>query len=136
MPPEEPPPPAAAEGAESGADRELVAIRAVVAALAPLNAEERGRVIAYVFARLGLATPTQSAPSGDLPPAPPHPASVPPRVTDIRSLGDQKKPRTAIEMVAVVAYYLSELAPIDERRTEITAADIDKYFKQANFPLP
>lgn len=39
-------------------------------------------------------------------------------------------------MAAIVAYYLAELAPKEERKTEITAADLEKYFKQAGFRLP
>lgn len=132
MPPEEVPPVAALEGGEPGPDRELAAIKTVVAALLPLTTEERDRVIAYVFARLGLTQQTPNVPGGATPSAIP----AAPRATDVRSLGEQKKPRTAIEMAAVVAYYLSELAPSDQRRNEVAVADIEKYFKQANFPLP
>jgi len=39
-------------------------------------------------------------------------------------------------MAAVVAFYLSELAPEPERKDFITTADIKRYFKLANFPLP
>ena len=39
-------------------------------------------------------------------------------------------------MAALVAYYLSELAPEAEQKEEITAADLEKYFKQAAFKLP
>ncbi|MDQ2911349.1 MAG: hypothetical protein M3R39_10120 [Actinomycetota bacterium] len=39
-------------------------------------------------------------------------------------------------MAAVVAYYLSETAPPDERQDAVTVADIEKYFKQANYRLP
>jgi hypothetical protein len=37
-------------------------------------------------------------------------------------------------MAAVVAYYLSEMAP--DRKIEIDSDDIKKYFKQGDFPLP
>jgi hypothetical protein len=39
-------------------------------------------------------------------------------------------------MAALVAYYLSELAPDVENKHEISAADLEKYFKQAAFKLP
>ena len=39
-------------------------------------------------------------------------------------------------MVAVMAYYLSNLAPPGERRDYIVSDDIKLYFNQANFPLP
>ena len=58
------------------------------------------------------------------------------RVLDIRTLKEQKKPRSAMEMVCVVAYYLENHAPDEEKKTEITAKDITKYFKQAGFSLP
>lgn len=55
---------------------------------------------------------------------------------DIRSLTEDKKPKSAIEMAAVVGYYLAHLAPESDRKTDVTAADITKYFHDANFPLP
>jgi hypothetical protein len=39
-------------------------------------------------------------------------------------------------MAAVVAYYLSEIAPSHERKDAINASDLQKYFKQAGFKLP
>ncbi len=41
-----------------------------------------------------------------------------------------------MEMAALVAYYLSDLAPQAYRKTEIGTDDINTYFKQADFPLP
>jgi len=39
-------------------------------------------------------------------------------------------------MATVVAYYLSEFAPEEDRRNSITVEDVQKYFKQAKFNLP
>jgi hypothetical protein len=39
-------------------------------------------------------------------------------------------------MAALVAYYVTELAPEEERRSVITKEDIEKYFKQAPYRLP
>jgi len=39
-------------------------------------------------------------------------------------------------MAALIAYYLSELAPEDDRRDAIGTEDLRKYFRQANYPLP
>lgn len=39
-------------------------------------------------------------------------------------------------MAALVAYYVSELAPAGDRRNEINKADIERYFKSAGFGLP
>lgn len=55
---------------------------------------------------------------------------------DIKSLKEQKKPSSANEMAAVVAFYLSELASEQDRKAEVEIEDIIKYFKQAGFPLP
>ncbi len=41
-----------------------------------------------------------------------------------------------MEMVAIVAYYLSELAPEEDRKDTIVTKDITKYFNQAGHPLP
>jgi hypothetical protein len=39
-------------------------------------------------------------------------------------------------MAALVAYYLSEMAPEGERKDAINASDLERYFKQAGFKLP
>lgn len=55
---------------------------------------------------------------------------------DIRSLKEEKNPDSAKQMACIVAYYLQELAPEGERKNTVSAHDIEKYFKQANFKLP
>jgi hypothetical protein len=123
-------------------DPELEAITQVMEALKPLEEDARLRVLDYVFRRLGITI--RSAAPGPLPHAPSAPGTPPPTLvaapptvqSDIRSLAETKKPKTAGEMAAVVAYYLSELAPATDRKTEIGVDDIKKYFKQANFRLP
>ncbi len=125
---------------EGERDAELEAIEKVIAALTPLDAEARTRVITYAFDRLGIKRLEPSAathPAGVFPPVPPpaaqHATSA---VRDIRTLRDEKAPRTANEMAALVAYYLSEAAPSGERKEAISIDDLSKYFKQANYPLP
>jgi len=124
-------------------DQELQAIQQVIAALSGLDSEAKARVISYVFQRLGIsspAVPTEAGGSGA--PSPLSSEAAAPvrqqgrRQIDIRTFGQEKSPRSANERVAVVGYYLSELAPAEDRKTEISAADITKYFKQAGFPLP
>lgn len=117
-------------------DQELQAIEALIAALEPLDSEARSRVVSYAFSRLGLrassalSLPTSSPQSS--------PTSVSPLtgVTDIRTLKDEKAPRSAIEMALLMAYYLSEIAPAGERRERVNADDVKKYFKQGGYPLP
>lgn len=58
------------------------------------------------------------------------------RQVDIRSLKAEKKPHSATEMACLVAYYLQELSPKNDRKQKISVQDVDKYFKQANFKLP
>jgi nitric oxide reductase activation protein len=55
---------------------------------------------------------------------------------DIRALKTEKSPDSAKQMACLVAYYLQELAPKDERKQTVSTQDIEKYFKQANFKLP
>ena len=56
--------------------------------------------------------------------------------SDIRSLADQKKPKSFLEKIALVAFYLSECAKQNERTKEFSSKTMEKYFKQAGFPLP
>lgn len=55
---------------------------------------------------------------------------------DIKSFKEQKSPKSAPQMACVVAYYLQELAPENERKETVNAQDLGKYFKQAKFKLP
>src|SRR3989304_3650243 len=124
-------------------DQELQAIQQIIAALSELDSDARGRVISYVFQRLGISSPAaqrEGLASGETPThriegAAPTVQRVR-RQVDVRTFGEEKSPRSANERVAVVGYYLSELAPEAERKIDISAADITKYFKQAGFPLP
>lgn len=52
---------------------------------------------------------------------------------DIRSLADEKQPKSAIEMAALVAYYVTELAPDELRKDAISADDLKQYFGQAAY---
>jgi hypothetical protein len=122
------------------ADPEVTAITQILAALKPLDDTQRNSVMEYVLKRVGL-TMLLDAPA--LPPAPgtgriPPPASPPTppeiaRIHDIRTLKETKNPKSANEMAALVAYYLSELAP--EKRKEINKEDIERQFKAAGFRL-
>jgi hypothetical protein len=118
------------------ADEEVAAIQSIVQALEPLDSEARGRVISYVFSRLGLrASVGLASPRAEAPPL--HEVNeTAPQLVDPRSFKQQKDPRSAIEMAAVVAYYLAEVAPPMERKDSIDAEDVKRYFKLAQFPLP
>src|SRR5258706_7754558 len=98
-------------------DSELNAIRTVLSALVPLKREGRTRVLDYVLKRLGMqgdqVTQMPAIASAAKTGTPELPIQ---RTADIRSLTMDKSPRTANEMAAVVAYYLSEAAPEGERK--------------------
>jgi hypothetical protein len=122
----------------SEGDGEIKAMNAVVAALKPLRDDERRRVLEYVLGRFG-AVPLQaqvtplSVPSATLSPA--ASPTTAGGIYDIRTLKETKAPRSANEMAALVAYYVSELAPPAEKKQEINKTDIERYFKSAGFKL-
>jgi hypothetical protein len=58
------------------------------------------------------------------------------RIPDIKSLKNVKQPGTAVEMACIVGFYLQNMAIGEEKKDNIDAADIDKYFRQAAYPLP
>ena len=102
-------------------------------------------VCAHMNIELGLSTSTGTASSiiGSktvTPPADPQ-SPLNPQLAgrthvDIRTLKDQKKPVSARQMACLVAFYLQEHAPENERKDSVSAADLEKYFKQAGFKLP
>jgi hypothetical protein len=124
---------------QQNADAEIRAIQVVIDALEPLDDDARSRVIDYTLKRLGIRELSTVSPVV-MPPAETSADEAPPsgerQITDIRSLREEKQPSTAMEMAAVVAYYLSEAAPPYERRELVTTADIERYFKQAQYRLP
>jgi hypothetical protein len=120
-------------------DSELHAIRVVLGALVPLKQEARDRVVDYVLERLGMLTHPVVSAGATLTArttGAPKTASEASRQSDIRALTEQKAPRSANDMAALVAYYLSEVAPEADRKDTINTEDIKRYFKQANFHLP
>jgi hypothetical protein len=132
---------------DESVDHELAAIRTVLEALTPLKPEARSNVIDYVFRRLGIVAPAgitaahQAAPQSVQQSAPTAPsaqlhAPPPGAPTDLRSLTELKQPKSANQMVALLAYYLANVAPADQRRDHVVAEDIKKYFPQANFEEP
>lgn len=139
------------------------AIDQVTNALASLEKREQQIVISTICSLLDIASPQTRighgpAPTAVLPPTSPTPqtsgvarASTD-RVAeqhakahhelndeqgiDIRTLRTQKQPANALQMACVVAYYLQEHAPREERTKELTTADLERLFKQSGFRLP
>lgn len=123
-------------------DKEIGAIGTLLKALEPLDTKARRSVFDYVMRRLDILLPT--AQEGALPPkASLMPPGEPPVITNeptgqvhIKDLVRDKKPRSAIEMATLVAYYLSHKAPQNERKQTINNKDIETYFKIGEFKLP
>jgi hypothetical protein len=126
-------------------DKEIEAIKVVLRALESLPAETRASVLGYVTRRLqialapgqqdataGTAVPS-TGPTLGIPETSPEQHTLP---THIKDLKEKKKPRSANEMAALVAYYLANVAPQKDRKDKITTKDIETYFKIAEFPLP
>lgn len=131
-------------------DPEFEAIKSVVSALLPLDDAARRRVLDYTFERLQLSAASVPATSASLKreeaSAPEAPTSEPaPTVSrhaadyhpvDIRTFKEAKSPKSANEMAAVLAYYLEYEAPDDEKKSYVTADDVNKYFHLAKFTKP
>jgi hypothetical protein len=123
------------------------AIDQVIEALEPLPEPARRTVLMAVCAHLNIeagnvghrSPVAEPANTTVRPAAPAAVATTPPRPVlpvDIRSLKEAKKPKNAQQMACLVAYYLQDVAPEAEKKESITANDLEKYFKQANFKLP
>lgn len=121
-------------------DRELDAMAAILDALEGLEGESIHRVLDYVFGRLSIARPGRLQVAHSASVVPTGRATAEPTVAgrqpSIRDLREEKRPHSANQMAALVAYYLSEIAKEEERKEAISASDIEKYFKQAGFKLP
>ena len=93
----------------AGKDKELEAMGSIISLLTPLDDGGRSRVLEYVLKRLQMATVHAPLGGGQEPSEPSSGAGTSRPITDIRSLTAEKQPRSANDMVALVAYYLSEL---------------------------
>jgi hypothetical protein len=123
-------------------EKEIEAIKTVLTALEPLSPELRSHVLGYAITRLKIVLPPlQQAEKLSIPARPAESplgaagggASQP---IHIKSLKEQKKPHSASEMAALVAYYMANVAPEKDRTDRINTKLVDTYFKIAEFPLP
>ena len=113
------------------------AIDAIVDALQGLDATTRASAIRAACDHLSIAAPQldrRGSDGGGDSGTGGAPGQRPP--SDIRSLKEAKQPTSSSEMAALVAYYLQEVLSPGERQTEVDVADMEKYFKQAGYPLP
>ena len=125
-------------------DKELQAISATMKALGDLDIAQQKSALEYVMSRLGITTPKNDggrvANTEDRNPEVREKSPAPTRhdgeVKDIRTLKEEKNPKSAIQMAVLVAYYLSRVVPNEEKMDFIGTNEIDKYFDQAKYPLP
>ena len=117
------------------------AIDRIIEALEPLESQARQTAINAACSHLGIqvvGVENNQKPGKGSPSETPVVNPVGPGIKqiDIRTLKEQKNPKSAAQMACLVAYYLQELAPQGDQKNTITAADLTKYFKQAGFKLP
>lgn len=123
-------------------DQEVEAIKAVLTALAPLSERARASVLEYAMRRLGIppipssALPTTPIAESDQPPVQVGASGTGSGAVHIKEFKEEKGPRSANEMAAVVAYYLENLAPHTDRKGTVNQKVIKTHFKIADFPLP
>lgn len=104
------------------------AVRAVVDALKGFPAEDQRRILRWAQEKLGLpVSPSASAVAATSATAVEagtavSPASTRPR--DIRAFLQEKQPSSDNQFAAAVAYYYAFEAPESERKSEITASDL------------
>lgn len=120
-------------------DKELKAINDILTSLSGLDEESKKRAIKYVLGRLNVDFKEQVGSQDFLT----KPAVLVERVeanngdlVDIRTLKEEKKPKSSIQMVVLLAYYLKEKASAEDRKDIISGEDISKYFPQAGYQIP
>ena len=111
------------------------AIKEISKILNPLEKESQKRIVEYVFK--ALKGPLSSLPdvnSASEENLSSHKTTTHKKeyIPDIRTLAKTKDPKSDIQKAVLVAFYLSEHKNI----SQVSAQDINKYFKQAGFRLP
>lgn len=117
-------------------DQEIEAIKSLMTVLSPLDAKARQAALDYVLKRLDIKlenVPVSPAGSA-LPPGESAPSPSTDGAAHIKAFKEAKKPKSATEMAALVAYYLAHKST--EKRQTITAKDVQTQFQIAEFPLP
>ena len=123
-------------------DKEIEAIKKLLLALEPLESHVRESVLGYVCKRLNIKvfikteTGGSGEPQQDLKSKEQSSLLAGGKKIHIKNLKEEKKPKSAIEMAVLVAYYISHLAAEKDRRETLTTKDLETYFKIAGFKLP
>lgn len=130
----------AGKGPTPQVNQELRVLQNVLAELSSLqDLDARRRVITYMLQLMNMplsSVPTLAQPRWAESEIPAATSTATTRTSDIRTLTTLKRPRNAVEMATLVAYYLTEHAPTSERRETIGTKELQHYFRQAAYPLP
>lgn len=118
---------------------DIEALRVIIDALTQFESKDQERIIRWASEKLGLTTvraphltasqaPQASHTAGQQPAAPPGEVH---RVKDIRSFIESKQPQSDNQFAAAVAYYYRFEAPEIERKSDISAADLQDATRKA-----
>ncbi len=117
-------------------DPELDAIQKMIEALKNLDAKSKSRAIGYIVERYGFTLDKNQFLKSNVFKSEEVTNQRPDFHKNIRSLKEEKNPESTVEMALIVAYYLTEYSPIEERKSSISSKDLKPYFKQANYVFP
>ena len=123
-------------------DNEIEAIKTILTTLQFLDDEIRKNVLDYVLKRINFNPSTVFANQQQ-----PNPGEIFTAEqlintggghdeVHIKQFKETKGPKSAIEMAALVAYFLQYLAPSAERKDKVNVSDLETWFRIADFPLP
>ncbi len=107
---------------------DLEAVRAVVDVLKAFPADDQRRILRWAQEKLGLpaspVSPAQITPSAVTEEGRATTPAI--RSRDVRTFLHEKQPSSDNEFAAAVAYYFAFEAPDTERKSEITASDLQQ----------
>ena len=119
---------------------DLEAVRTIAAALAPFKKDDQERIIRWAREKVGLSIPpaetpaTETVPGASAVPAavPQHHAATPHPTSNIKQFVELKAPKSDMHFAAVVAYYHRFNAPAAERKSTVTAEDLQDACRKAD----
>lgn len=123
-------------------DKEIEAIKTILTTLQSLDDEVRKNVLEYVLKRINfnpvaIFTSQQQSNPGEIFTIDQFANSnAEQEAVHIKKFKESKGPKSAIEMAALVAYFLQYLAPTEDRKDKVNTSDLETWFRIADFPLP
>lgn len=109
---------------------DLEAVRKVIEALTPFNKDDQERIVRWAREKLGLSPSFESisihAQGSASRQSSSAPSSATGNVITLREFVEQKQPKADVHFVAVVAYYYQFEAKESERKTSITATNLQE----------